>query len=98
MEISLEKLYVDLWPQKVKDEGFVFNSFLGVLCPKKYFLFILIITLVALLFSVHVVNKLVNNFIIFHSCEVYQAFSKSELYTDAVQFKGQSTVEILSPV
>ena len=37
MEISLEKLYKDLWPQKAKSEGFVFNSFLGVLCPKKYF-------------------------------------------------------------
>ena len=28
MEISLEKLYVDLWPQKVRREGFVFKSFL----------------------------------------------------------------------
>ena len=46
----------------------------------------------------HVSNKLVNNFIIFHSCEVYPAFSESELYTDALQLKGQSTVEILSPV
>ena len=64
----------------------------------KYFLFILNITLVVPLLYVHVPNKLVNNFIFFHSCEVYPAFSKSELYTDAFQFKGQSTVEILSPV
>ena len=83
---------------KVKSEGFVFNSFLVVLYPKKYFLFILNITLVVLLLYVHVSNKLVNNFIFFHRCEVYPAFSKSELYTDDFHFKGQSTVEILSPV
>ena len=84
--------------RKVKSEGCVFNSFLVILCPKKYFLFILNITLVVLLLYVHVSNKLVNNFIFFHSCEVYPAFSKSELYTDEFHFKGQSTVEILSPV
>ena len=46
--------------KKVKSEGFVFNSFLVVLCPKKYFfLFILNITLVVLLLYVHVSNKFV---------------------------------------
>ena len=81
---------------KVKDLFSILSSAFSVL--KSIFLFIPNITLVVLLFSVHVVNKLVNNFISFNSCEVYPAFSESELYTDALQLKGQSTVEILSPV
>ena len=77
----------------------LFSILFSFSLPKKvFFLLILNITLVVLLLYVHVSNKLVNNFIIFHSCEVYPAFSESELYTDALQLKGQSTVEILSPV
>ena len=89
MEISLERL-------RVKGVFSILSSSFSVL--KSIFLFIFNITLVVLLLYVHVSNKLVNNFIFFHSCEVYPAFSKSELYTDDFHFKGQSTVEILSPV